>query len=121
MGETGKRIKSIALTGLAAIAVLGTVGGVGALGYDYFVPDTVETTIVGTEVKRYKGHDKYLVFTEDGVFQNTDVWYRLKFDSSDLQGELMSLEDQEVLITKYGWRIPFLSKYDNIIDVELLE
>lgn len=112
-----ENLGTIVKGGLAGLAL---VGGLGALGYSYFVPDTIETTVVGTEVKRYNDRDKYLVFTEDGVFENTDCWYRLKFRSSDLQAELMALDeaDAKVEITKYGWRIPLFSKYENIIKVK---
>lgn len=59
---------------------------------------------------------KYLVFTEDKVFENTDTMLRLKFDSSDIQGRLKVGSSYK--IKTYGWRINFLSMYENIIGVE---
>ena len=64
---------------------------------------------------------KYLVFTEDSegnilVFENTDNMFRGKFDSSDMQGELK--ERHTYKITAIGYRISFLSMYQNIIAVE---
>ena len=61
--------------------------------------------------------DIYLVFTEnDGVFKNTDAFLWWKFNSSDIQNQLTP--GKHYLITYYGWRIPFLSKYPNIVKVK---
>lgn len=80
----------------------------------YFVADTINTKIVDTEVK----HSKYLILTEDGAFENTDVWYRLKFDSSDLQSKAAKLKDKNVTIKKYGWRFGPTSSYENALEIE---
>jgi len=58
----------------------------------------------------------YLVFTKDNdVLINTDSWWYLKFDSSSLQGELERGKTYTVKV--YGWRIPLLSSYPNIVKV----
>lgn len=123
-----ENLVTIAKKGLAGLVLVGALGGCGALGYNYFVPDTIEAKVTGAEVKRYGGKDMYIVFTMDDegethVFRNTDAWYRLKFRSSDLQAEIEALEDTGITveITKYGWRIPLLSKYENIINVERVD
>lgn len=64
---------------------------------------------------------KYLVFAEDEqgnvfVFENTDTILRGKFDSSNIQGQLK--EGNKYTITVVGYRVPFLSMYQNIIKVE---
>ena len=111
MSELVKKIRNWAIG-------VGIAAAVATAGYSYFVPDTVRTKVNETQVKRYSDHDKYLVFTDAGVFENTDAWYRLKFRSSDLQGQLMKLKGKEVDITKYGWRFGPLSWYENIVGVE---
>lgn len=58
---------------------------------------------------------KYVVFTDVGVFQNTDSLFHLKWSSSDLQNRLKVGGEYE--IRTYGWRIPFLSTYENIVEV----
>lgn len=100
--------------GLVAVVVAAIVA---VPGYSYFVSDTVRTKVTSTEVKRYKNSDKYLVFTKAGVFENTDAWYRLKWNSSDMHNKAKGFVGQEVEIEKYGWRIPFLSMYENVVDV----
>lgn len=59
---------------------------------------------------------KYLVFTNNEVFENTDSWLYLKFSSSDLYSKLE--EGQTYKVKVAGWRIPFLSWYRNIIEIE---
>lgn len=57
---------------------------------------------------------KYLVFTESEVFENTDAFWALKFNSSDIQGQIGVGETCTLRV--YGWRIPFLSMYRNILE-----
>ena len=64
---------------------------------------------------------KYLVFADDEngnslVFENTDCFIRLKFNSSNIQGQLK--EGHTYKITVIGYRVPFLSWYQNIIKIE---
>lgn len=59
---------------------------------------------------------KYLIFTETETFENTDSLTRWKFNSSDIQGKLLVGNAYQVEV--YGYRIPFLSQYRNIVDVE---
>ena len=64
---------------------------------------------------------KYLIFGEDKagnvlVFQNTDEPIRGKWNSSTVQGSLTVGKTYTVIVV--GYRIPFLSCYENIIDFE---
>ncbi len=66
-------------------------------------------------------YSKYLVFgvDENGnvlVFQNADEWIRGKWNSSTIQGSLEVGKTYAVVVV--GYRIPFLSCYENIISVE---
>lgn len=59
---------------------------------------------------------RYLVFTDKGVFENTDTIWHLKFDSSDMYNNLVAGKDYNVVAV--GWRIPVLSVYKNIIEIK---
>jgi len=60
---------------------------------------------------------KYLVFTENEVFENCDDMIPFfKFNSSDIQGKLHVGETYK--LTVWGWRINFLSWYRNILNVQ---
>lgn len=57
----------------------------------------------------------YLVYTEQGTFENSDSVLDGKFDSSDVQGRFKVGETYTVRVR--GYRIPFLSSYQNIVEV----
>ncbi|MGD1921891.1 MAG: hypothetical protein ACFCAD_25175 [Pleurocapsa sp.] len=62
---------------------------------------------------------KYLVFTENETFKNTDELILFKFNSSDVHG--MMKEGETYKAEVIGTRVPFLSWYRNIISVEELD
>ena len=67
------------------------------------------------------GTSTYMVYTEleDGgvrVFRDEDVLMRLKFNSSDIYAQLHAGKKYKFRVI--GWRIPLLSKYENIISVD---
>lgn len=90
-----------------------------ALGFPYWTADTTTITITDKErIVERSGESvssKYLVFTETETFENTDCFVRFKFNSSDIQGRLKAGKTYTVDV--YGWRIPFLSLYRNIVRV----
>ena len=59
---------------------------------------------------------KYIIYTNKGVFQNTDELIFGKFNSSDLQNHLRI--DSVYNVKVVGWRIPFFSMYKNIIEIK---
>ena len=58
---------------------------------------------------------KYKVFSDEGVFENTDRYFILKFNSSDLQNEMMGKKVCKVHLM--GHRIPLFSMYEDITKV----
>lgn len=59
-----------------------------------------------------KGH-QYLVFTDQGVYKDTDSMWFLKFNSSDLFNELTAGRTYTCRTT--GARIPVVSSYRNLL------
>jgi len=59
---------------------------------------------------------KYLIYTEDEVFENTDDLLFFKSNSSDFQNNLKI--DTMYRLEVAGWRVPFLSLYRNVVDYE---
>jgi hypothetical protein len=58
---------------------------------------------------------KYLVYADSEVFENVDdIWF-FKFDSSDVQRKLTAGEHR---VKVAGWRVPQLSWYRNILEVD---
>lgn len=92
--------------------------------YVYCTHSSKVVTIKTIDHKVYKDgddvQDKYLIFTEkDGVFENTDSWFYFKWNSSDVQNSFVV--GGKFKISYYGWRIPFISSYPNIIKAEKVE
>jgi len=108
-------LKSLSIKSLATlIFVVTALLSVAEISLPYWTHSTETVTVTGTVVKQYgsEGQSKYLVFTNSGVFENTDTFAYLKFNSSDIQGQLM--QGGTFDISYYGFRIPFLSHYPNI-------
>jgi len=59
---------------------------------------------------------KYLVFTENETFENTDESWKGKWNSSDIQGNLK--KDSTYTVTVIGWRLHFFSSYRNILEIK---
>lgn len=59
----------------------------------------------------------YLVWSQEGeVFAVVDSWVFLRWDSADRYGKLH--EGSKVQAKVAGWRVPFLTMYRNIIQIE---
>ncbi len=59
---------------------------------------------------------KYLIYTEDEVFENVAEAFYFKFNSSDLYGRIQKNEKYEFYVS--GWRIHIFSMYRNIISAD---
>lgn len=97
------------------------LGGIAFEVYSVFHKNSVTFTVNEKVVKTDCGHDghcksKYLIFTDHGVFQDTDSFVYFKFNSSDLYNKLRV--GQTYNCKTYGFRIPFFSKYPNLVDCE---
>jgi hypothetical protein len=109
MAEFFKRVKFRAI--ITAIMVL-----ILTLLYSYFIADTVETRITDAQMTKVDG--RFMIATEYRPFVNEDVWYRLKWDSGTVQNDAIRLKGKPVRIKKYGWRIPILSRYENVVSIK---
>jgi Protein of unknown function (DUF1523) len=59
-----------------------------------------------------------LIHTDSGVFMNSDTLFWLKFNSSDIQTNLILAKQsgKKVRIKTVGFRIPLFSQYPNILE-----
>ena len=110
------------LIGGGALLLAGALGGV-TVG-PHLDRDVYTATVTDKERVQSGKSSYYRVYTRlpDGavrVFQNTDSWLELKFNSADVQGELE--RGKTYRIHTYGWRVPFLSMFENITNVEKAE
>ena len=105
--STGTKVKAI-LIGIGVVIVL--------ILYSYFIPDTVRTRITDAQMTKVDG--RFMIATEYRPFVNYDARYRFKVASGTIQNDAIRLKGQEVKIRKYGWRIPLLSMYENVVSIK---
>jgi hypothetical protein len=104
-----------------ALVAIGSLALFGIIGFPYWTADTTTFTVTGSD-RVVSGNkesgiiSKWIVLTETETLENTDSLAYLKFNSSDIQGRLKI--GQTYTAKVYGWRVPFLSMYRNIVSVE---
>jgi hypothetical protein len=95
------------------------------VGVASIIPQLKESQYVATVTDKERivnGESSYyLIFTKDVegnvlVLQNSDSLWRGKWDSSNVQGALEVGKTYKFRV--YGYRVPFLSWYENIIGYE---
>jgi hypothetical protein len=109
---------------IAVIVVLSVL----VVFFSYQWPRTATFRVVNTEVKRIDTRDQYRITAikqannKRMVFRNEDAWYRLKFNSADIQGDAAhaARENLPVKITYYGWRSNFFSWFWNVTNIKVL-
>lgn len=104
---------------LATLMLVGVLGIATAPSAFYAHSTGGELTATVTEKERVcetKGSEcKWMILTDEMAFKNADSLWHLKFSSTDVQAKVKV--NEEYRFTYYGWRIPFLSVYPNIIEV----
>lgn len=98
-----------------ALFFLAIGGSCGSNCISHLDRETVSVKVTGKENVHHENHSKYLVFTENEVFENRDTLLEAKWNSSDIYNRIR--EGSCYRFEVYGWRIPFLSQYRNIVSV----
>ena len=92
----------------------------GYIVYPLTTEDKTQFTVKRLERVNNGDSSYYLVFTKQGeVLSNTDSLVHGKFNSSTIYGELEKGNKYKANV--YGWRVPFLSMYRNIISTEKVD
>lgn len=102
--------KGIAAAIAAGLLISGVYGG-----YEAMNPRTTKTATVTDKARVCDsgGTCKYLIYTDNGVFEDTDSWFPWKTNSSDVFGALKVGSAYEFKLK--GIRSGFWSWYPNII------
>ena len=72
--------------------------------------------IIKTERVVDGGESKYLIFAQEETLKNVDNWWALKFNSSDVYGQINA--GQTCSFTVTGIRFALFSWYRNILSAE---
>jgi len=114
-------MKRILLLGIPALILIGLMFT--NAPYQWLTQRTLEDVMIkdkqiSTESDRKKDKvvSTYLIYTDRGVFRNDDAGWFVKFNSSDVYGNLDVGKRYRMKV--YGWRIPIFSMYPNIVRVE---
>jgi Protein of unknown function (DUF1523) len=101
------------ISGIVGITIIALI--IAAPLYHYGTDRDVTFTVNKTErvMSKDGNSSKYLIFTDKGVFENTDTFWYWKFNSSDIYGDMRNGNTYTAHV--YGWRIQFLSMYPNVI------
>lgn len=116
------RVKTFAMFAVSIVMIIFAVGC--GIWYGFMTAfNDHESTFTVTDKERVNDSSSsyYIVFGEDKagnvvVYKNTDEFLRGKWDSSTMQAELEIGETYDVVLV--GYRIPFLSMYENILEIE---
>lgn len=109
-GGWGPDIKVI----LAIVAFLACVFLIGGCLYQKDIRESTVTIHVTDKQAVASGHGhKYLIYTDQGTFQDTDNWFHGKTTSSDLYGAIKVGRTYTCKVT--GFRVPLFSSYKNLI------
>jgi hypothetical protein len=104
---------------LGAVALVLLVGG-GRMAYVATTTSIVTDTFVRDSERVCSQSDaqkcKYIAFGQNETYENTDTWAFLKFNSSDVNKSLV--RGATCTLKVYGFRVPFMSWYRNIITAE---
>jgi len=89
----------------------------GSLGYLYQVStlETVHITVKDKQRVTTDSKSKYMVFTTQETFEDTDSFYHSKHNSSDVFSDLKIRCSYHINV--YGKRIPFFNTYRNIVEI----
>lgn len=120
-----KHISFIIVSSIIIVAiVIGLVVGIVGSFNDHTYIITVTDKERITEQNGDDIDSKYLIYGtdkkgQDYVLENTDNLFRGKFDSSDVYGSIKREKTYEVTVV--GYRVQFLSWYENIIKYKELK
>ncbi len=106
---------------LILVGILFVVGIAWAISVPYTTATDVSFTVTGRDrITHSDGNNhvssKWIVLTTTETFENSDTLFYWKFNSSDIEGRLEIGKTYNARV--YGYRIPFLSSYRNIISIE---
>ncbi len=107
---------------LAVIVIIAIIGGLvfGAFywsfNWNYGNEQQVTCTVDDKWIKRSDEKDIYMVSCDEKVYKITDLFYKGKFDSSNIYAKLKKGKKYKLTVT--GYRNGYFSSYQNINEVE---
>ncbi|MGJ8901118.1 hypothetical protein ACEPS5_13480 [Staphylococcus aureus] len=114
-----KKLKSINMFIVFAVIILVIVPAIYTVA-SYQHKETHQGTITDKYNKRQDKEDKfYIVLDNKQVIENTDLFFKGKFDSADIQARLKI--GDKVKVKTIGYRIHFLNLYPVLYEVKKVD
>ena len=115
----GRKNNNFKVTACIVIAIVAILIGIPSY-MDFYSEKTYTATVTDKDIKNYDSDSKFLIFTktngETRVFSMEDTLVKGRWDTAD---DYANIEIGETYtFTVIGWRIPFLSEYENIIEFQ---
>lgn len=104
--------------GISAVAILSVLVLLAVGCSTALLASKEPRTFTLQHIERGSDDKPALAFTDVGVFSIEDSLFLWHFNSSDIYGELVRQEDKRMTCTVAGWRIRFLSMWENILECE---
>lgn len=81
-----------------------------------FIKDDVQAVTINEKGERCKSRDscKLMIYTDKGVFQNTDSLINWKWGSAEFYNDLKVGKTYDLKVS--GYRVPFLSWFPNVVE-----
>lgn len=101
--------KFTAIAGLVALSLTALT----PVGH-FYTMETISGVVI-TEKERVSTKDgsRFMIWTENETFENTDSWLALKFNSADIYGQITVGATCDLTVN--WWRVPFMSWNRNIL------
>lgn len=116
-GRPSVSLAELLMFGVVIVVAAAFIGLEGVSLYGSVATHRTETFTVEKSERINEGRSsRYLIFTDRGVYENTDSLVNGKFNSSDVYSQLEAGSTYACDVT--GWRVPFLSWYPNVIACE---
>lgn len=84
--------------------------------YNYTNKKTYTCKVTDKWIKRQGDRDIYIVRCDDKTYKITDLFFKFKFNSSDLYGQLKVGHTYKIKTT--GYRVKLFSDYQNINSIK---
>ncbi|MCI8346600.1 MAG: hypothetical protein HFJ12_01450 [Bacilli bacterium] len=114
---------NIILSLLGVVAIIGIVVIIAFIGFqfEYGNEKQVTCTVDDKWIKRASGDDEelYLVSCDEQVYKISDLFFKGKFDSSNIYAKLKIGKKYKLTVT--GYRFGYFSSYQNINDYKLIK
>lgn len=116
-----KTKRNVILGVLGVVVIIGITVLIVFINFNWIYGNEQKVTCIVNDkwIKRSNEKDIYLVSCDDEVYKITDLFFKGKFNSSNIYTKLKKGKKYKLTVT--GYRFGYFSSYQNINDYELID